>query len=256
MFKPGDVICLTEKIHGTSSRNGYTIKRKPLSFLQKLFHLNSNKIKYDYVNGTRRTIVSADNQGFYGTNAFRDEWSKLFKGKLIPGEEVFGEIAGFYDINCPIMTKGDNFKLKDKNFITTYGPTTVFSYGCSPDGLSAPLNRYFIYRMTYTSPEGYVIEYPWDLVKYRAEQMGFETVPELDRFIYTDEEDFLNKINSYLDIPSSVDQTHITEGVVIRALNKPNFVVAKEKSFSFKVLEGIIKNDALAPDMEEREDLT
>ena len=110
--------------------------------------------------------------------------------------------------------------------------------------------------MTYTTPEGYVIEYPWDLVQLRAEQMGFETVPELERFIYTTEDDFLNRIAKWLDTPSDLDSRHVREGVVVRALNSSHFKVAKEKSWSFKVLEGIIKDVAETPDLEEVEDLT
>lgn len=253
-FKPGDIICLTEKVHGTSSRNGYCLYKKPLSFLAKLFRLKP-KIKYQNIAGTRRTIVSQENVGFYGTNAFRQVWADKFKGKLYPGEQVFGEIAGFYEENAPIMAIGNNLKLQDKDFVNKYGQTTVFSYGCSPTGTFAPLNRYFIYRMTYTSSEGYVIEYPWDLVQLRAEQMGFEVVPELERFIYTTEEDFLARIEKYLDTPSILDPRHIREGIVVRAINAPIFKVAKEKSWSFKVLEGIIKDTATAPDIEESQEV-
>ena len=183
------------------------------------------------------------------------EWAEKFKGKLIPGEQVFGEIAGFYDFNDPIMAVCNNAKVNDKQFMTYYGATTTFSYGCSPTATLAPLNRYFIYRMTYTTPEGHIIEYPWDVVQQRAFEMGFETVPELERFIYTTEEDFLIRINKYLDTPSCIDPRHIREGVVIRALNAVNFKVAKEKSWNFKVLEGIVKSGAVEPDLEEAEDL-
>ena len=253
MFKPGDIICLTEKVHGTSSRNGYCLCKKPLSFLAKLFKLKP-KTKYQDIAGTRRTIVSQENVGFYGTNAFRQAWADKFKGKLYPGEQVFGEIAGFYEENAPIMANGNNLKLQDKDFVNRYGQTTVFSYGCSPTGTIAPLNRYFIYRMTYTSSDGYMIEYPWDLVRLRAEQMGFEVVPELERFIYTTEEDFLTRIEKYLDAPSALDPHHIREGVVVRVINAPTFKVAKEKSWSFKILEGIIKEVATTPDLEELEE--
>ena len=152
------------------------------------------------------------------------------------------------------MTPGDNTKTKDKAFIKQYGKTTTFSYGCSPTGDNKPLNRYFVYRMTYTTPEGVVIEYPWDLVKQRAEQMGFETVPELERFIYTTEEDFLARIAKYEDIPSTIDSSHVIEGVVIRKMNGTRFDVAKDKSFNFRVLENLIKVDAEMPDMEEMEE--
>lgn len=285
MFKPGDIICLTEKVHGTSSRNAYqtVITGEKGFFLAKLIaHCNwlpkkwrmnaqshlSQKTEARYLIGTRRTVLTNNsNGGFYGTDDFRREWGEKFKNKLMPNEECFGEIAGFYKDNyggaVPIMSRGDNTKTKDKQFIKQYGKTTTFSYGCTETGYytygdgtheERPLNRYFIYRMTYTTPEGVVIEYPWDLVKRRAEEMGFETVPELERFIYTTEEDFLARIEKYEDIPSTIDASHIIEGVVVRRLNSTRFDVAKDKSYNFKVLENLIKVDAEMPDMEEIEE--
>ena len=248
-FRPGDTICLTEKVHGTSARHGLTLVKKNDNWFTRLFKLNKNK--YEYVTGTRRTIVNdKSNGGFYGTHAFRLKWAEAFKDKLHPGEEVFGEIAGFLENGTPIMARGQNKKTNDKEFIKKFGDITTFSYGCKENE-----NKFFIYRMTYTSPEGYCIEYSWDQVKARAEEMGFEVVPELDRFIYTTEDDFIQRISKWLDISSTLDATHIIEGVVVRALNKPGFAVAKEKSYNFKVIEGIIKAEAEAPDIEEAEDL-
>ena len=269
-FQPGDYICLTEKVHGTSSRNGYALVQNKKTWFHKLFNI-SPTTKYEQVCGTRRTLVKTNIGGYYGSNAFRVEWNNRFQGKLLPGEQVFGEIAGFIDNELPIMPIVKNNKTKDKDFVLQYGENTVFSYGCEPTGKkksygrddigifaigqNCPINRYFIYRMTYTTPEGYVIEYPWDLVKIRAEQMGFEIVPELERFIYTTEEDFLNRITKYLDIPSTLDKRHIIEGIVVRKLNSIKFDVAKEKSWNFKIIEGIIKDTAETPDIEEQEEL-
>lgn len=253
-FKTGDIICLTEKVHGTSTRNANTlVVSHKQNLFHKIFKLRGREYKeYKYVVGTRRTVLENEKGGFYGTNQFRMSWADRVNGKLNAGETVFGEIAGFFAPNSPIMSRGDNKKTQDKEFIQKFGDTTTFSYGCNEkEGQS----KFFIYRMTYTSSDGYVIEYPWDLVKMRAEQMGFETVPELDRFIYTTEEDFINRINKWIDIPSTIDATHIIEGVVVRALNAPTFKVAKEKSYNFKVIEGIIKSEADAPDMEEVEEL-
>ena len=252
MFKSGDIICLTEKIHGTSSRNANTLSISyKRNWLDKLFKLKGHKVeRYIDVIGTRRTVVSQIDGGYYGSNQFRIDWGEKFKNKLHVGETVFGEIAGWIDNNTPIMGVANNKKTKDKEFIKKYGNTTTFTYGCEPGK-----SRFFIYRMTCTGPDGNVIEYPWDLVKLRAEQMGFEVVPELDRFIYTTEEDFNARIQKWMDISSTIDNTHIIEGVVVRALNAPGFRVAKEKSFFFKVIEGIIKEDADAPDIEESEEI-
>lgn len=254
MFKTGDIISLTEKVHGTSTRNAYTVcVSYKKNFFDRLLRRKGKEVKeYKYVVGTRRTTLQNNNNGFYGSNKFRTDWADKINGKLHKGETVYGEIAGFFAPNSPIMARADNKKTLDKDFIKTFGDSTTFSYGCNE---GAGQSRFFIYRMTFTSDEGYVIEYSWDLVRLRAEQMGFEVVPELDRFIYTTEEDFLNHIARFIDIPSTIDSSHIIEGVVIRALNAPGLRVAKEKSFNFKVIENIIKVEADAPDMEEIEDM-
>ena len=45
------------------------------------------------------------------------------------------------------------------------------------------------------------------------------------------------------------------EGVVCRIVNRPKFTAYKHKNFSFKVLEGIVKASAEAPDMEEAQEV-
>lgn len=251
-FKPGDVIVLSEKVHGTSSRNANTlIISHKQTWLDKLLrHPGREHREYKYLVGTRRTTVKSTAGGYYGDNEFRMNWGRKFLDKLHEGECVFGEIAGYVDgTNTPIMGIVSNNKTKDKAFIKQYGDTTTFSYGCA-EGES----RYFVYRMTYTMPDGTVIEYPWDMVRRRAEQMGFEVVPELDRFIYTTEEDFMAHINKWLDIPSTIDSSHVIEGVVVRAINDPGLRIAKAKSENFKIIEGIAKAEADAPDIEEAEE--
>ena len=52
-----------------------------------------------------------------------------------------------------------------------------------------------------------------------------------------------------------MDPTHIREGVVVRIINRPTFTAYKLKNWFFKALEGIVKVEADAPDMEEAEEL-
>jgi hypothetical protein len=67
--------------------------------------------------------------------------------------------------------------------------------------------------------------------------------------------DWVKKIaEQYYDGPDPVGKTHVREGVVVRILNRPKFCAYKHKNWSFKALEGIVKVEAEAPDMEEAQE--
>lgn len=80
-------------------------------------------------------------------------------------------------------------------------------------------------------------------------------VPFVDQFEFTTQEDLLERINKYFeDLRDPVGKTHVKEGVVVRIENRRTFTAFKSKTYEFKVLEGIIKEDAGAPDMEEAQE--
>ena len=251
-FRQGDTCYITLKMHGTSHRCAKTVEHKvQTSWMRKLLHL-PDKIttKPSFVSGTRRVVLRDFAGGFYGTNEFRQPYHEFFRDRLYDGETVYFEIVGYIDQEHTIMGSGDNTKLKDKEFVKMYGDKTVFSYGCKEGE-----NQAFVYRMTMTTPGGYVVEYPTELVQLRCEQMGVEFVPVFDKFIYTTEEDLLKRVEDYVDGTDPVGQTHIREGVVVRIDNREKFTAYKHKNFSFKVLEGIIKEEAVEADIEEQQDL-
>lgn len=246
-FKQGDTVYLTIKMHGTSQRTALLPKESNKNILSKLKN-KYFKTKYDTVTGTRRVVIDSfeKDTGFYGNDKFREQWHKFFKERLQKGEEVYYEVVGYVNKNTPIMPDGNNKKIQDKEFIKKYGDTTRFSYGCEQGFCQA-----YVYRMTMTNEDGYVVEYPWELVKTRCEEMGIPTVLEVDKFLFTTKEDLLERVNKYLDIPDPIGKTHIAEGVVARIDNRKTFKAFKKKGFYFKVLEGIIKDTAESPDMEE-----
>ena len=195
-FKPGDEIEITLKMHGTSQRTGYlpVFKGYKRTFKDWLLRRDGKPI-YDwgYVSGTRRTVLDNYDGGYYGSNEFREQHSKTFEGKLWKGETVYYEVVGFTHTGAPIMAEGNNEKL-GKDFVKQYGKTTVFSYGCDPEGESfkheyadcwdgmnvrefKPQSDIYVYRMTMTNEDGAVVEYTPDFMRYRCEQMGVKTVP-------------------------------------------------------------------------------
>lgn len=254
-FKPGDTIYLTRKLHGSSGRcsNSIKITKKSPNFIQKILHIKpKTKEEWELVSGTRRTILEHYDGGFYGTNQFRKQYHDFFKDKLPKGFEVFFEIVGWVDgTDTPIMSRCSNKLVKDKEFERIYGKETVFTYGCEVGH-----SDFYVYRITHTSDDGIVTEIPWEVVKIWCEKWGCKHVPELEKFLYTDWEDLNRRVEQYLDQPEPLAHgAHVCEGVVVRIDNREKFAAYKQKGFYFKVLEGIIKDNADAPDMEEAEEL-
>lgn len=312
-FKCSDEVEITLKMHGTSQRTGYlpTLQgyadtwpcRVGNAFrhaMRKMgcYHgedIHDGEPIYDWggVSGTRRVVLEDYAGGFYGSNEFREQHSKVFDGKLMKGETVYYEVVGFTTTGQPIMSTASNKKLNDKEFIKQYGEETVFSYGCEPNpknlmvadlnanevvGIKIPLapqSDIYVYRMTMTNEDGFVVEYTPDFMRYRCEQMGVKTVPVLwkgtipegvDIDVFDDGSEIehheinagewiKNVAEQYYDGPDPIGKTHVREGVVVRILNRPKFCAYKHKNFAFKVLEGIIKETAEAPDMEEAEEI-
>ena len=307
-FHPGDEVEITLKMHGTSQRTGYlpihtgykdSVFRRVINKIimglkvrkdwgndgrKALYHsLKHGEPIYDwgYVSGTRRVVLDSYDGGFYGDNQFREQHSKIFEGKLMKGETVYYEVVGFTTTGMPIMSDASNKKLNDKEFIKQYGETTRFSYGCDPagnqvitsDGIidiadAAPQSDIYVYRMTMTNEDGFVVDYHPNFMRYRCEQMGVKCVPVLwkgfipehpgskDDPTITAGEWVKNVAELYYDGPDPVGKTHVREGVVVRIVDRPKFAAYKHKNFSFKVLEGIAKVDAEAPDMEEAQDVS
>ena len=309
-FKPGDEIEITLKMHGTSQRTGYLpvlqgyadtwpcrvgnalrhIMRKMGCYHGEDVHDGEPIYDYGYVSGTRRVVLDSYEGGFYGDNQFREQHSRVFEGKLWKGETVYYEVVGFTTSGAPIMASASNSKLNDKEFIKQYGKETVFSYGCSPipnttildtkDGNFAeytpvgPQSDIYVYRMTMTNPDGEVVEYPPDFMRYRCEQMAVKTVPVFFRghitragihgdgaFEYHISDgikmgacygegaigDMVKAAaEEFYDGPDPVGKTHVREGVVVRIINRPKFTAYKHKNFSFKVLSNIAVADAEA----------
>ena len=286
-FRCGDEIEITLKMHGTSQRTAYlpTLQGYKRSFWDRITHKEGTPIyNWGGVSGTRRVVLEDFEGGFYGSNAFREQHSKFFDGKLWKGETVYYEVVGFTDTGAPIMAECSNKKLNDPDFVKQYGDTTVFSYGCSAEGMTlkhgidedgayslqevVPQSDIYVYRMTMTNEDGDIVEYTPDFMRYRCEQMGAKTVPVLWKGTIPEhpgsEEDptitagewIKNVAERFYDGPDPIGKTHVREGVVVRILNRPKFCAYKHKNFAFKVLEGIVKDTADAPDMEEAQEVT
>lgn len=278
--EPGAFCIITEKLHGTSGRTGNVLvtnkfelqiperikrlsitnkiinkirdSKKATKFVNKVQNFLDSK-EYHIVTGTRnvnlRTMdeMESTNRGFYGSNGFRWEIIKPWAQRLHKDEIVYYEIVGFAG-DSPIQKGGP---VSDKNLIRKYGSgNTIFSYGCEPKQ-----NEMYVYRITSVDPDTQqVYEYSWTQVQKRARELGVKVVPELDRFIYDGNLEALEeRIQSFVNGDSTLDNRHLREGVCIRFEQEKGIDVTKAKSYEFFVVEGMIKSDDNYVDMEEGE---
>jgi hypothetical protein len=252
-LKAGTVLILTEKVHGTSQRTGHTIELKQTKlghFINGIFKKEIiHPVKdYGYVCGTRKVVLRDMDHptGYYGANEiFRKKMHDKFVEKLHKGETVYYEVIGWANKDVLIMPSVDNKKLNDKEFVKKYGAKTIFHYGCNQDDCDV-----YVYRITMTNEDGHEVDYDWNTVKQRCDEMAVKHVPEITKFVYDGNKDNLFAlVEQMVTGDSLLTPAHLREGIVVR-VDGSRWYALKHKSFAFKVLEGIIKDTAVV-DMEE-----
>jgi hypothetical protein len=265
-FDYGQHIIITEKLHGTSGRIGNVQIERTHSWLEKLatrIGIPVQTLEWKYLNGTRRVVIEESSGSQFHDPTIRDKAFKIFNGNLRKGETVFFEIVGYESTGASIMPSVDTTKMGDKAFTKNYGEKMAFSYGCD-----LTQSEVYVYRMTLTTEDGQSIDYAWEDVVKRCNEIGVKTVPHI-RTLTLDElkealsnleeaddrdvkDNFEKLVEKYGSGPSILDSRHIKEGVCVRIEGGINNKTFKFKSFEFKVLEGIIKDSGIV-DAEEAE---
>ena len=216
---------------------------------------------------------------------------KLNKGETVYYEIVGFTTTGapiMPSVNNNKISDKEFSKQYGKETVFSYGcaPTgEIMKYGNDERGafmlpFPVPQSDCYVYRMTMTNEDGDVVEYSPDYMRYRCEQIGAKYVPLLWRGIIPKEEEVFeehvgesetyltsqilptdvgnyvkNIAEQYYDGPDPIGKKHTREGVVVRIVNRPRFSAYKHKNFNFKVLEGIAKDLAAEPDMEEAQEI-
>lgn len=268
-IKRDDLVIITEKLHGTSHRVGNVLVDRDLNWFERLLvklGVKINEVEWTYLNGTRRVVLeeAKSNATQFHDPTIRDKAYKLFKDNLRKGETVYLEIVGYENEATPIMPSVDASKMGDAEFTKRYANMgdkkhMVYSYGCAP-----AQQDFYVYRMTMTNADGQSVDYCWDDVVKRCNEIGVKHVPEITRFRrvemeltnkdLVDDRNFEDKITELVDVYSKgssiIDDSHIREGVCVRLESGLVPRIYKHKSFEFKVLEGIVKDSGVV-DMEE-----
>lgn len=247
---------ISEKLHGSSGRTGYIyiptrqnwLDRFLTRFIPSLVRSRGN---WQYITGTRKTILETDTDSYYeGTMFRRTIHNRIATIGLHKGETLYYEIVGFTDKGSPIMgTHG----IEDKALKQKFGDHMVYSYGCNINGDGLPFEIY-VYRITTVNEDRNVVEYSWPQIVTRCRELGLKTVPHIEGPLIYDsikQEGLLERCNRYSNRASELDIRHIAEGVVVRIEHEDMFTALKYKSFWFCELEGIAKQDDNFIDPEE-----
>lgn len=186
VIKPNSLISLTTKVHGTSGISSYVICKREVSKTNRVcqaitnffLKLTGNKSEvvntwqhYDYIYASRKVIKNKyfnENvtSGYYGV----DVWGHadgIVKNYLQKGMTAYYEILGFLPDGGAIQSAGGN----------------AFDYGCVPpkEGEAYTYGKHFkvfIYRLTYTNPDGEVHEFSAKEVQQWCKHVGLVPVHE------------------------------------------------------------------------------
>ena len=256
-LKPGSIVYLTEKLHGTSARATYALEDVQLPdpwhyrFRRKKNRETHFKKEWTFLLGTRNIVLKDPlAQGFYADEGFRFKAAESLRGNLRKGEVIYSELVGYAGEQGLIMNAQDTSGLKDVK--KQYGKSMEYTYGALPGE-----TKQYVYRITQVNEDGDVFELSWPQVKRRCSELGLLTVPELcdpwiiDGVEWTTDEAKIT-VESLTAGESTLDSRHIREGVVAR-IEKADGTTSylKNKSWEFGVLEGYLKNNEDYVDLEE-----
>lgn len=145
-FDLEDIISISYKLHGTS----FTARK--VLCKRKFWKFNLKPV-YKFIISSRKRVLSQKKDKY---DLWVDTCSKL-EPFIKNGYCFYGEIVGFNATGSVIQ----------------YG----YDYGCDPNGQLAPQNETYIYRITYTSPEGGVIELSSKQIIEFCNKFGLKTPP-------------------------------------------------------------------------------
>lgn len=244
------MLTFTEKLHGTSHRVGRVkdITKKWWQFWKPDYRIEHGS----------RNVVLTDRTGdtsFYGTDAFRYGATKDCLAGIRKGEVLYGEIIGSVAAGTPIMPAGTTPKEFAKER-AIYGDTITWTYGLA-DGHC----EFVLYRVVQFNEDAEAVELSHAQVVRRAKDLGLRVVPTIGSVVLPLEmdEEFQKTLRGQVmmqtgdpSAPSMLNPAMPREGVVIRVdTHDGHTKFYKNKSFFFKVLEGIAKIDDQYQDVEE-----
>lgn len=188
LFAPGELVYVTEKLHGTSARYGW-FETVPNTFWKKIKKFFGMLPRYEFCIGSRNVqLQDRKYDGFYDSNVYGKIAEKLALDDILEfGEAVFGEIVG------PGIQKGYTYGHEDDH--------AFYAYDVMVDG-----------------------EYldPTDFVAF-CDERSIPRVPHLFTGEY--EEGFIKALATG---DSTIGNQKVREGVVIKALHETKCMIGRK----------------------------
>lgn len=249
----GAKVTISPKLHGTSGRYGLLKVKKKLPIFKRLWSYviggNGYSNEYEYVVGTRRVILDEPGkEGFHGKEKYRFDILNDLKPHLTEGMTIYGEIVGFAN-GKPIMPKHNIEDLNDKEYTKKYGKEVVYTYNCDMDEC-----KFYIYRITEIQTDGSIKEFTISEIGSYCHNVQLNYIKPLTVTTLYDYDEILKEVIELTERPNMltedyIDTNHISEGVIIRADYGGQTRFYKNKSYVFKVMEGIAVENSV--DMED-----
>lgn len=231
------VIWITEKLHGTSHREGVAPIKDRSVIARFLARFGFERITWHNVSASRNIVINELDK-FYKSD-FRTRAVRDWRASLHPGEVVYGEIVGYSSDNKAIQGGHDPSKVS-KAFVAKFGERVDYTYGCEPGEC-----RFYAYRIVQNTPSGVPFDLPFSSVIARCNELGIDHVPVVDmlfdmhidqvRATYTDN---LLRSSAYRDASRLSEDTPL-EGFCYR-IERPDgrYNVYKWKTHNFLLMEG------------------
>jgi hypothetical protein len=145
------------------------------------FGVKVQTTQYDELYSSRsvlknRYINEGATNGFYNEDIWEVVHNEL-KHKIEPGISLYGEIVGFLPSGAHIQ-RGYDYGCV--NLIDKYSVSNAYPLGSPiPNPFGIYQHKFVIYRITYTKPDGNVIEFSWQQIKNYCKKYELEHVKEL-----------------------------------------------------------------------------
>lgn len=161
-LEPWTIISISDKWHGTSAIVSNVLVQRKLPWYERVLRklgVRVQESEYGLVWASRRVVKGVGGEAKVNTAHYYDTdiWGVVAReiGDLVPkGYTVYGEIVG-YTPDGAMIQKG-------------------YHYGCEVGA-----HRFVVYRITYTNPDGQVVEFGWKQMQEWCAKYGLEMVKEV-----------------------------------------------------------------------------